>query len=220
MRKLTGAIFLSLDGVLQAPCGPSEDPTGGFRHGGWATSFFDDVLFGVIGELFSPPYSLLLGRRTYDIFAAHWPYATGEDALMGKALTDADKYVLTHGELSSDWANSFPVRGIDEVAALKQQAGADLLIQGSSTLYPQLLSRGLIDRLTVMTFPVLVGEGKSPWGEIPGNALKLIDEKVSGTGVVVATYEPAGAIPIGSFALAQHSPEEQVRQQRMREGSW
>jgi dihydrofolate reductase len=220
MRRLTGAVFLSLDGVLQAPGGPSEDPIGGFRHGGWATSYFDETLFGAIGEWFTPPYALLLGRRTYDIFAAHWPYAQGDDAEMGHALTAADKYVVTSAELSSTWANSHRLADIDAVATLKESDGPDLLIQGSSTLYPQLIARGLIDRLAVMTFPVLVGEGKRPWGDIPGNALKLVDHKVSASGVIVATYEPAGAIPIGSFALSEESPEEQERQRRMRDGSW
>lgn len=225
MRKLTGAMFLSLDGVLQAPGGPTEDPTGGFRNGGWATSYFDETLFGVIGGWFTPPYALLLGRRTYDIFAAHWPYAEGEDAEMGRALTAADKYVVTSGDLTSDWANSHRLDGIDAVAALKATDGPDLLIQGSSTLYPQLIARGLIDRLAVMTFPVLVGEGKRPWsnergGGIPGNALKLVDHQASDSGVVVATYEPAGDIPIGTFALAEESAAEQERQRRMREGSW
>lgn len=220
MRKLHGAVFLSLDGVLQAPGGPSEDTTGGFAHGGWATSYFDETLMTQIGEWFTPPYALLLGRRTYDIFAAHWPYATGDDAEMGEALTAADKFVLTSGELTSDWANSYPMPHIDDVAKLKNSDGPDLLIQGSSTLYPQLLERGLIDRLSVMTFPVLVGEGKRPWGDIPGNALKLIDHKVSASGVVIATYEPAGDIPIGSFAIADASPEEQARQKKMADGSW
>jgi len=220
MRKLTGAVFLSLDGVEQAPGGPTEDPTGGFAHGGWATSYFDETLFDTIGEWFTPPYALLLGRRTWDIFAAHWPYATGEDAAMGEALTAADKYVLTHGDQPLDWANSHRLGSIDDVAALKKGDGPDLLIQGSSTLYPQLIARGLIDRLAVMTFPVLVGKGKSPWGAIPGNALKLVDHKVSASGVIVATYEPAGDIPIGSFALADSSPEELARQRRMQDGSW
>jgi dihydrofolate reductase len=220
MRKLTGAMFMSLDGVVQAPGGPSEDPTGGFAHGGWATSYFDDTLFGAIGEWFTPPYALLLGRRTYDIFAAHWPYATGDDAAMGEALTAADKYVLSGSPLTTDWANSHRLDGIDAVARLKESDGPDLLIQGSSALYPQLIARGLIDRLVVTTFPVLLGGGKSPWGQVPGNALKLVDHRVSGSGVIVATYEPAGAIPIGSFALADDSPEEQARQRRMREGSW
>ena len=220
MRRLTGAMFLSLDGVMQAPGGPTEDPTGGFAHGGWATSWFDETLGGVIGGWFTPPYALLLGRRTYDIFAAHWPYATGDDAAMGEALTAADKYVVTQGSATLGWANSHRLNGIEAVAALKAGDGPDLLIQGSSTLYAPLIAAGLIDRLAVMTFPVLVGKGKRPWGAMPGSALKLVDHIVSPSGVVVATYEPAGAIPIGSFAHPEASPEEQVRQQRMAEGGW
>lgn len=221
MRKIIGGIFLSLNGVMQAPGGPTEDWAGGFEFGGWATSYFDDALFGVIGELFTAPYGLLLGRRTYDIFAAHWPYATGEDAAMGEALTQADKYVVTHGDQPLEWANSHRLAGIDDIVALKATDGPALLIQGSSTLYPELLERGLIDRLTTMTFPVLLGKGKRPWSDdTPGGALKLVDHKVSSSGVVVATYEPAGAIPIGSFALADSSDREQERQRRMREGNW
>jgi dihydrofolate reductase len=220
MRKITGAVFLSLDGVLQAPGGPTEDPTGGFAHGGWATSYFDETLFGVIGQWFSSPYALLLGRRTYDIFAAHWPNATGDDASMGEALTAADKFVVSRGIAPLGWANSHRLADLDAVAALKQTDGPDLLIQGSSTLYPPLLARGLLDRLSVMTFPVLLGGGKRPWGELPGNAWRLVDHRVSSTGVVAATYEPAGAIPIGSFALAESSAEEQERQRRITAGDW
>ena len=220
MRRITGAVFLSLDGVLQAPGGPTEDPTGGFAYGGWATSYFDETLFGMIGEWFTPPYALLLGRRTYDIFAAHWPYATGDDAPMGEALTAADKYVVTSDERDFAWTNSHRLGDMDAVTALKATDGPDLLIQGSSTLYPPLLERGLIDRLAVMTFPILLGGGKRPWNGMPGGALKLVDHKVSDTGVVIATYEPDGAIPIGSFALADTSAPEQERQRRMREGSW
>jgi dihydrofolate reductase len=220
MRGITGAVFLSLDGVLQAPGGPTEDPTGGFPHGGWATSYFDEMLGATIGEWFTAPYDLLLGRRTYDIFAAHWPFATGDDAPMGEALTAATKHVVTHGDAPFAWENTRRLGGIDAVAALKQSDGPDLVIQGSSTLYPPLLDRGLIDRLSVMTFPVLLGGGKSPWTGLAGHALRLVDHKVSPAGVIVATYEPAGAIPIGSFALAESSAPEQDRQRRMQEGRW
>ena len=220
MRKLTGAMFASLDGVIQAPGGPSEDPTGGVVHGGWATSYFDETLFGTIGEWFTPPYALLLGRRTYDIFAAHWPFATGDDAAMGEALTAADKYVLSRNEIGSDWANTHRLDGIDAVAALKATDGPDLVIQGSSTIYAPLLERGLIDRLAVMTFPVVLGGGKRPLDGWPGGALELVDHKVSDSGVIVATYEPAGDIPIGSFALADTSAPEQERQRKMKDGSW
>lgn len=220
MRKILGAVFLSLDGVLQAPGGPTEDPTGGFPHGGWATSYFDEMLGATIGEWFTAPYDLLLGRRTYDIFAAHWPFATGDDAPMGAALTAATKHVVTHSDAPFAWANTRRLADIDAVAALKDSDGPDLVIQGSSTLYPPLLDRGLIDRLSVMTFPVLLGGGKSPWTGLAGQALRLVDHKVSASGVIVATYEPAGAIPIGSFALAESSAPEQDRQRRMQEGRW
>lgn len=221
MRKIKGGVFLSLDGVMQAPGGPTEDWTGGFEQGGWLTGFFDETVGEEIGRLFTPPYDLLLGRRTYDIFAAHWPYATGDDAPMGEALTSAAKYVLTQGTQSFAWANSHRLVDLDAVAALKEGGGPDLLIQGSSTLYPALMKRGLLDRLTIFTFPAVLGRGKRPFGDTtPAGALKMVEHKVSPGGVVIATYEPAGAISIGSFAMGDAAPPEQERQRRMREGSW
>jgi len=137
MRKLTGAAFVSLDGVMQAPGGPTEDPTGRFDQGGWVFGIDDDVIDPVLGRLFDPPYALLLGRRTYDIFAAYWPFVDGKMAGMGEALTAAEKHVVTHGEQPLDWANSHRVGNIAAVGALKESDGPDLLIQGSSTLYPR-----------------------------------------------------------------------------------
>lgn len=179
MRKILGAAFVSLDGVMQAPGGPSEDPTGGFAHGGWLPQFFDADVGQAIDAFFAEPYDLLLGRRTYDIFAAYWPYVgqeplgegekfemlgkTGEEQgmiAMGEAFTRCAKYVLTRGQADLPWSNSQRVGSLDELAALKQGDGPNLLIQGSTTLYPQLLAAGLIDRLTLMTFPALIGSGK------------------------------------------------------------
>ena len=214
-------MFLSLDGVMQAPGGPSEDPTGGFAHGGWVAGMFDEGVGPTLGALFTPPYDLLLGRRTYDIFAAHWPYATGDDAAMGEGLTTAGKYVLSSAPLTADWANSHRLAGIAEVAALKAGDGPDLLIQGSSTLYPALLAAGLLDELTTMTFPIVLGTGKRLFGDgTPAGALTLTDSYVTDAGTVVATYAPAGPPPVGDFAIAAQSPEEQARQRRMQEGRW
>jgi len=222
MRRIIGAAFLTLDGVMQAPGGPSEDYTGGFDEGGWLFRFGDDGIFETIGALFGGDYDLLLGRRTYDIFAAYWPYVEGEGAEMGEAFTRANKYVLTRGQQPLDWANSHRLASIDGVTALKQSDGPDLIIQGSSTLYPALLAAGLIDRLTLMTFPVTLGSGKRLFGDgTPAGALRMVDHKVTAKGTVIATYEPGGAIPAsGDFPEQSTSAREQARQQRMKNGSW
>ena len=220
MRKLNGSVFLSLDGVMQAPGGPTEDWTGGFEHGGWLWSFSDDVTNAAVGELFSRPFDLLLGRKTYEIFAAYWPYVTGEEAGFAAVLNAATKHVLTRNETPLEWENSHRLPDIDAVRALKDLDGPDLLIQGSSTLYPQLLAAGLIDRLTILTFPVVLGTGKRLFGTgTPAGAMRTIDHKVSGTGVVIATYEPAGDVVAGSVAQSEPSEREKARQERMtREG--
>lgn len=222
MRRITGAAFVSLDGVIQAPGGPSEDYTGGFTEGGWLFRFGDEGIFETIGGLFSGEYDLLLGRRTYDIFAAYWPYVEGPEKPMGQAFTRAGKHVLTHGNAPLDWANSHRLGGVADVAALKAGDGPDLIIQGSSTIYPPLLAAGLIDRLILMIFPVTLGKGKRLFGEgtMPG-ALRMTDHKVTAKGTVIATYEPGGAIPAeGSFPEPSTSAREAERQRRMQEGTW
>jgi len=219
MRKLVGGIFQSLDGVMQAPGGPTEDWTQGFTLGGWSATFWDDAMGQAMGGLFSAPFDLLLGRKTYEIFAAHWPYV-GPDDPIGPVFDKANKYVLTRGQDPLDWVNSHRLTGIADVASLKQNDGPDLLIQGSSTLYPQLLTEGLIDGLFLMTFPVVLGQGKRLFGSgTPSGAWKMVDHQVSTTGVTIASYEPAGPVPIGSFQQKEPSAAEGRRQERMkREG--
>lgn len=219
MRKIVGGVFQSLDGVMQAPGGPTEDWTQGFTLGGWSTSFWDDQMGQAMGGLFDAPFDLLLGRKTYEIFAAHWPYV-GDDEPIGALFDKAQKYVLTRGDAPLEWVNSHQLKSIDEVAALKQGDGPDLLIQGSTTLYPELLAAGLVDKLFIMTFPAVLGKGKRLFGPgTPSGAWKMLDHRVSSTGVVIASYEPAGAIPIGSFQQKEPSAAEQRRQERMkREG--
>jgi dihydrofolate reductase len=172
-----------------------------------------------MGGIFSAPYDLLLGRKTYEIFAAHWPYVPEGDPI-GPAFTKAAKYVLTRGNDRLGWQNSHKLESIDAVKKVKAGEGPDLLIQGSSTLYPQLLSANLIDRLFVMTFPVLLGGGKRLFGNgTPAGGMKLVSSDVSTTGVIIATYEPAGEVPIGTFELPQPSAAELKRRERMaREG--
>ena len=220
MRKIVGGMFVSLDGVIQAPGGPSEDPTGGFMHGGWMFPVADGQVGAAIGDFFSRPYDLLLGRRTYDIFAAYWPYVDSEATAMGEAFTASKKYVLTRGEQPLPWANSHRIGGMDDVAMLKQGDGPDLLIQGSSTIYSALLAAGLLDRLVLYIFPIILGSGKRLFGEgTPSGTLKLVDHQVSPGGTVIATYEPAGSVEIGFFGSVE-SARENERQAKMKDGTW
>lgn len=223
MRNIVGGVFLSLDGVMQGPGGLTEDVTGDFDEGGWVFKFWDEAASDAIGALFAGEYDLLLGRRTYDIFAAYWPYVEGEGAAMGEAFTRANKYVLTRGGRPLEWANSHRLKCIDDVAALKHDAGPDLIIQGSSTIYPGLLAAELIDRLMLMTFPVTLGKGKRLFGNgTPTTMLKMVDHKVTAKGTVIATYEPGGTLPpFPSFGPQPGtSSRESERQRRMAEGSW
>ncbi len=221
MRKLTGAVFQSLDGVMQAPGGPEEDPTGGFALGGWSFHFWDGSMEQPFGKVIESDYDLLLGKRTYDIFSAYWPY--NQDNPIGDKFQRINKYVLTHSDEPLSWDNSNRLSGdtASAVADLKRTEGRDLLIQGSSTLYPPLLSAGLIDRLLVMTFPVLLGRGKSIFdGTQRPSRMKLADHFVSDSGVMFATYEPAGEVPPGSFASGEPSKAELQRREKIQEGSW
>ena len=214
MRKLTGAVFQSLDGVMQAPGGPEEDPTSDFRFGGWVAPFWGEDM-GPFEGVIMGEYDLLLGKRTYDIFAAFWPH--NQDQPIGSKFQRINKYVLTHSEEPLSWENSHKLSGdtADAVAALKRSEGRDLLIQGSSTLYVPLLAAGLIDRLVLITFPVLLGDGKRIFdgSEKPG-ALKLVDHFVSNTGVVLTTYEPNGEVRIGTFETRPPSEAELERRDK------
>ena len=213
MRKLTGAVFVSLDGVMQAPGGPEEDPTSDFRFGGWVAPFWDEQM-GPFEKLIESDYDLLLGKRTYDIFSAYWPY--NQDNPIGAKFERINKYVLTHSNDPLTWANSEKLSGetADAVASLKKTAGRDLLIQGSSTVYVPLLAAGLIDQLVLITFPIVLGKGKRIFdGSQKPGALKLIDNYVSSTGVVTAIYEPAGDVPTGTFETKEPSEAELKRRE-------
>ena len=222
-RKLTGASFVSTDGVMQAPGGVTEDSTGGFDYGGWLTPYAGDPLVGAtIEKLFTPPYDLLLGRRTYEIFAAYWPFVDGPEKQMGEALTAAPKHVLTHSDKPLGWENSHRLADIDAIARLKESDGADLLIQGSSTLYPQLLAAGLIDRLVLMIFPIVLGSGKRLFdGADATRALTPVSQDISENGIIVAHYEPAG-IPETATIGTEMAPSEPEldRRARMQRGDW
>jgi dihydrofolate reductase len=220
MRKLTGAVFQSLDGVMQAPGGPEEDPTSDFHFGGWVQPLWSEDM-GPFEQLIMDDYDLLLGKRTYDIFAAYWPY--NQDIPIGAKFQRINKYVLTHSDQPLDWDNSHRLSGqtAEAVAELKQSEGRDLLIQGSSTLYPELLSARLIDRLVLITFPLVLGRGKSIFdGSEKAGALRLVDHFVSSTGVVLTTYEPAGEVRTGTFETKEPSGAELERREKMEAGSW
>ncbi len=219
MRKIIGAAFVSLDGVMQAPGGPDEDRSGGFEKGGWLAGLYDEGFGKELDRLFSGSFDLLLGRRTYDIFAAHWPY--NQDHPIGATFQRINKYVLTHSSQRLEWDNSHRVESVDALARLKQGDGADLIIQGSSTLYPQLLDARLIDRLVVMTFPLTLGEGKRLFGEgTPPRAMRMVEHVVTPVGTVIATYVPDGDVETGSFATKQPSDAELERRGKIAAGSW
>jgi dihydrofolate reductase len=206
MRKLVVNTFISLDGVMQAPGGPDEDPTGGFTHGGWSFNYWDDVMGQVMDEAMAAPYDLLLGRRTYEIFAAHWPYST--EAPAATSLNAAHKYVASRTLEQASWGPATLIRDVPaEVAKLKAQDGVEIQVHGSADLLQTLLKHDLIDELRVWTFPVLLGGGKRLFGDgIAPGSLKLAGSTVSTTGVIIATYQPAGAIRYGSFALEEPTP--------------
>lgn len=221
MRRIIGAVFVSLDGVMQAPGGPDEDTTGGFDLGGWLAPFFDEAVGEQMDKLFTPPFDLLLGRRTYDIFAAFWPYNANEPEGIGQLFDRASKFVLTRSSQPLDWQNSHRVEGLDALAQLKRGEGPDLIIQGSGTLYPQLLSAGLIDRLILMTFPVIVGSGKKLFGDgTAPAAMRMVEHRVTPRGNVIAAYEPDGAVKPGSFATQEPSGAELERRRKIDEGTW
>lgn len=220
MRRVHGSVFQSLDGVLQAPGGPEEDPTGGFPFGGWTAPFWDESMAGPMGKLLDAEYDLLLGRVTYDIFAAYWPY--NRDVPIGARFQRIRKYVATSSDEPLDWDNSERLAGdpAGAVAALKRGDGPDLLIQGSGRLYDALLPAGLVDRLTLITFPVILGRGKrlfSGDGAAPAR-WELKESHVFRTGVIMASYEQAGTVPTGTFATKEPSQAELDRRERMRRG--
>jgi dihydrofolate reductase len=219
MRKIIAATFVSLDGVMQAPGGPEEDPTGGFKFGGWTFPYFDEALGASMDDIFKKPFDLLLGRKTYDIFAAFWPYAAdGPDATIAIAFNKVTKYVASRSTRKFEWKNSQWL-GDDTVASLKKLKagdGPDLLIQGSGDLIQTLLKQGLIDEFTVLLFPVLLGKGKRLFAEgtAPSN-LKVVKSKSYPTGVVVTTYQPDGAVKTGTFASEAPSEAELERRKNL-----
>ncbi len=206
MRKLIVTAFVSLDGVMQAPGGPDEDSEGGFSLGGWTFPYLDAVFGEIMGGMFSQPFDLLLGRRTYDIFAAHWPRVPPghDDYPIAERFNGINKYVATHRPHSLTWQNSEPLGddALDRVAALKRMDGRNLMTQGSSTLIHQLMATDLVDELTLLTYPVMLGRGKRLF-DTDGRpaAFRLVESRPTTTGVLTARYQREGPVRTGSFAL-------------------
>ena len=218
MRKIIVGAFVSLDGVMQAPGGPEEDPIGGFRFGGWVAPFFDEKMGESVGETFAKPFDLLLGRKTYDIFAAHWPYAAADDPI-GPLFDRIDKFVATRNPaFAPTWQNSH-VLGPDAVAAvraLKAGEGPDLLTQGSSEFLKALFENDLVDEIHVSIFPVILGKGKRLFVDASfPRALTLISSKTSDTGVTMNKYARAGEVATGSFEFDTPTDAELERRRNL-----
>jgi dihydrofolate reductase len=220
MRKLIVLTFISLDGVMQAPGGPEEDPTGDFKYEGWVAGYFDEYLLKAMVMQMSKPLDLLLGRKTYEIFAAHWPYVNSRDDPFAAKINNSKKYVASKTLTKLDWSNSELIEGDvgEEVKKLKKQDGPDIQVHGSGNLVQTLLKHNLIDELWLKIFPVTLGTGKRLFAEgtIP-SAFKLIESEISPNGVIIASYERAGEVRTGSFGLETPSDAEIARRKRIKE---
>ena len=218
MRRIIVTSFVSLDGVMQAPGGPQEDPAGGFKFGGWTAPHFDQELGASMGQIFGRPFDLLLGRKTYDIFAAHWPFVTDANDPIAGIFNGVTKYVASRKSPKLAWRNS-QLLGEDVVASLKELKsgdGPDLLVQGSSDFLQTLWKNGLVDEFSVLIFPLVLGKGKRLFGDgaVPAG-LKLVKSQSYPTGVIVANYVPAGEVKIGDFQLAEPSGAELERRRNL-----
>lgn len=208
---------------MQAPGGPTEDPTRGFKFGGWVTPYFDQEFGEEVDRVFSDKFDLLLGRKTYEIFAAHWPYydENAPDGGIAKLFKEIRKYVVSRsGDVDTSWQGSVLLRSIDDVKRLRDEDGPNLVTQGSTELVHALLANDLVDAMSVFTVPVVLGSGKKLFadGSAP-HRYKLARSRVSSTGIIIAHYTRAGDIEIGDTALDNPSAAEQARQERMkREG--
>jgi len=198
MRKIIVLSFITLDGVMQAPGGPEEDISGSFKYGGWTVPYFDDFLGKIMAEQMSKPFDLLLGRKTFEIFASYWPHHIDE----GPEINRATKYVASNTLTSHEWSESVFLKGNagDEIKRLKGQDGPDLQVHGSGNLIQTLLKHDLVDEFWLKIFPLTLGMGKRLFAEgtIPA-AFKLSESKISSNGVVIANFERAGEVKTGSF---------------------
>ena len=220
MRKLIVLSFITLDNVMQAPGGPEEDPTGGFEHEGWVVGYFDDFLLNAMIKQTSKPFDLLLGRKTYEIFAAHWPYVNADQDPFAAKLNNAKKYVASKTLTKLDWNNSELINGDvpEGIKRIKEQDGPEIQVHGSSNLVQTLLKHDLVDELWLKIFPVTIGTGKRLFAEgtIPAG-FKLLESGISPSGVIIANYERSGEVKMGSFGLETPSEAELARRKRLRE---
>ena len=198
MRKIIVLSFITIDGVMQAPGGPEEDESGGFKYGGWTVPYFDEFSGKVMSEQMGRPFDLLLGRKTYDIFASYWPYHKEE----GMGINQATKYVASRHPMNLTWERSVQLSGdvVKAVLELKAQDGPDLQVHGSGNLIQTLLKNDLVDELWLKIFPLTLGPGKRLFveGTIPA-AFKLTNSKISPKGVIIANYQRGGNVVTGSF---------------------
>jgi dihydrofolate reductase len=209
-----------MDGVMQAPGGPTEDPTKGFKFGGWVTPYFDQEFGEEVDRVFRDKFDLLLGRKTYEIFAAHWPYYDdpAPDGGIAQLFKGIRKYVVSRsGAVDTSWQGSVLLRSIDDVKRLRQDDGPNLVTQGSTELVHALLANDLVDAMSIFTVPVVLGGGKKLFadGSAP-HSYKLTASRISSSGLVIAHYKRAGDIEIGDTALDEPSAAERARQQRMK----
>jgi dihydrofolate reductase len=220
MRPLIVNTFLTLDGVMQAPGGPEEDPTGGFTHGGWSVNYWDELMGQKMDESMGPdhPFELLLGRKTYEIFAAHWPHARDQPG--AAELNAATKYVASRTLDSVAWENSNLLEGdlAEAVTKLKEQDGPDIHVHGSADLIQSLLEDDLVDEFRLMIFPIVLGSGKRLFGQgtIPA-AFEVTDSQTATTGVLLVNYKRAGDVQYGSFALEEPTEAEVERRETLGE---
>lgn len=217
MRKLTLNTFMTLDGVMQAPGAPEEDTSGGFKHGGWLAKYWDDTLDRYLADFMGKPFDLLLGRKTYEIFAAYWPQSNASGAA---ELNNATKYVASKSLSHVDWQHSHLIKGdvAEEVAKLKQQSGPQILIYGSANLVQTLLRHELIDEFSLLFFPLVLGTGKRLFGNgtVP-QGFELIEQSTSGTGVIIARFKRLGADAIEYRSVDEREPsrEEVARREKV-----
>lgn len=221
MRKIIVGAQVSIDGVMQAPGGPTEDPTKGFKLGGWAMPYFAQEFGEEIDRLFSEKFDLLLGRKTYEIFAAYWPYydENAEAGDIARLFKPIKKYVVSgSGEVDTGWEGSVLLRNVEAVRRLKQDDGANLVTQGSTVLVHSLLAADLVDEIWIYTIPVVLGGGKKLFadGAAP-HAWALVNSRVAKNGLVVTQYGRDGAIRTADTAMDKPSAREIARQERMKQ---
>jgi dihydrofolate reductase len=207
MRKLVVLSFITLDGVMQAPGGPREDDSGGFKYGGWSVGYFDDFLGNVMTEQMGHPFDLLLGRKTYDIFANHWPHV-GDDDPAARVINRARKYVVSHRPVNLDWKTTIPITGdaAGKIMQLKKEDGPEIQVHGSGNLIQTLLKNDMVDEFWLKTVPVALGSGKRLFAEgtMPAG-FTLMESRISPSGVVVSSYARAGEVKLGSFELSDRT---------------